>query len=299
MKSTHSAARTSVPSEVRGDTFFAANATAKWPMNTTRPRRGRGQSTPAGGRGKKGAAPPPPTLAREVARLLAAEADPAAARQFLTYFKPHEQVRVLGVGTPRVREILADAYERVRGAWTLRDAVTFTELCVKRREMEIRGVGIALLGKFAPVYEACLVHRVQRWLASGYLDNWASVDSMAGNVVSPLLERFPGILAELTAGASSRNLWVRRMSIVPLVPFARRGRYLDEAYRVVGSLLGDREDLMHKAMGWLLREAGKTDPARLERFLLHHGAAVPRTTLRYAIERFPVVERQRLLAATR
>jgi 3-methyladenine DNA glycosylase AlkD len=249
--------------------------------------------------GRAAAKPSPAALATEVARLLAAEADPAAARQFLSYFKPHEQVRVLGVRTPRVREILADVHERVRASWTLRDAVAFTELCVKRREMEIRGIGTALLGRYTKVYEACLLHRVQRWLLSGYLDNWASVDSMAGNVVSPLLETFPALVPEIIGWSASRNMWVRRMSVVPLVPFARHGRYLDEAYRVVESLLGDAEDLMHKATGWLLREAGKTDAGRLERFLLRHGAAVPRTTLRYAIERFPAAQRKQLLAATR
>lgn len=281
-------------------------------MNTSKPRRGRAQSS-AGARGRKqpaasggsaagphaAVAPTPAALAKQVARLLAAEADPAGARQFLSYFKPHEQVRVLGVKSARVREILDDAYERVRGRWSFQDAVRFTELCVHRREMEIRGVGTAMLGKFTQVYEADLLDRIQRWLAAGCLDNWASVDSMAGNVVSPLLERFPGLVKELAGWSASSNLWVRRMSIVPLVPFARHGRYLDQAYRTVRALLGDREDLMHKAMGWLLREAGKTDGARLEAFLLRHGSTVPRTTLRYAIERFPATRRARLLEATR
>lgn len=276
-------------------------------MNTRTPRKGRRQSTSGDAPTAKRAAPAgraapkpvPGALLREAARALAAEADPAAARQFLTYFKPHEQVRVIGVKSARVREILAGIHERVRDVWTLPDVVAFTELCVKRREMEIRGIGTALLGRYVSIYEACLLHRVQRWLAAGCLDNWASVDSMAGNVVSPLLEKFPALVPEIVRWSASRNVWVRRMSVVPLVPFARHGEYLDEAYGVVEALLGDAEDLMHKAIGWLLREAGKTDAARLERFLLDHGAAVPRTTLRYAIERFPAAQRKRLLAATR
>ncbi len=234
-----------------------------------------------------------------MARLLAAEADPAGAERFRSYFKPHEQVRAFGVRTARVREVVADAHRRVRGRWALRDAVTFAELCVKRREMELRGVGTELLGRFAPVYEACLLHRVQRWLAAGYLDNWAAVDAMAGHVVAPLLERFPALVPELTAWHASASPWLRRMSLVPFVPFARRGRYLDEVYATVEALLGDREDLLHKAMGWVLREAGKTDAPRLERFLLGHGAAVPRTTLRYAIERVSAPRRKALLEATR
>jgi 3-methyladenine DNA glycosylase AlkD len=63
--------------------------------------------------------------------------------------------------------------------------------------------------------------------------------------------------------------------------------------------LGDPEDLMHKASGWLLREAGKTDAERLEKFLLTHGPAIPRTTVRYSIERFPEGKRKELLVATR
>ena len=74
---------------------------------------------------------------------------------------------------------------------------------------------------------------------------------------------------------------------------------LDAAYEIAGSLLGDREDLIHKATGWLLRECGKTDTGRLERFLLRHGPGIPRTTLRYAIERIPARRRKEILEATR
>jgi 3-methyladenine DNA glycosylase AlkD len=283
-------------------------------MNTTGLRRGKPQSSAGGPGARKAAAkagqrgagtrpagekPKPAALAREAARLLAAAGDPAAARQLRTYFKSHEDIRAFGVKTARFREIAADLHAQVRGTWRLRDAVAFADVCLARREYEIKSAGIAMLARFEKEYEACLLHRLQRWIAAGYLDNWASVDSTAGNVVTPLLERFPALVPELMGWSASRTMWLRRMSVVPLVPFARHGKCLDEAYRVVESLLGDPEDLMHKATGWLLREAGKTDAARLEKFLLRHGPAVPRTTLRYAIERFPPAQRKRLLAATR
>ena len=92
---------------------------------------------------------------------------------------------------------------------------------------------------------------------------------------------------------------MRRTAVVPFVPLARKGRQLDAAYGVVLSLVDDREDLIHKACGWLLREAGKTDSGRLERFVRRHGPRLPRTALRYAIERFPAAQRARLLAETR
>ena len=70
-------------------------------------------------------------------------------------------------------------------------------------------------------------------------------------------------------------------------------------YEIAKRLHADREDLIQKAVGWVLREAGKTDPARLERYLRANGASIPRTTLRYAIERFPEAKRRNLLVATR
>jgi 3-methyladenine DNA glycosylase AlkD len=94
-------------------------------------------------------------------------------------------------------------------------------------------------------------------------------------------------------------IWVRRAAAVGFILHARRGRRLGAVYRIARRLLGDDEDLIHKATGWLLREAGKTDAKRLKAFLLAHGSRVPRTTLRYAIERFPERDRLRILRATR
>jgi 3-methyladenine DNA glycosylase AlkD len=99
--------------------------------------------------------------------------------------------------------------------------------------------------------------------------------------------------------ARDRNMWVRRASIVGLIQRARRGESLDLVYEIARRLHPDREDLIQKAVGWALREAGKTDMPRLERYLRANGAAIPRTTLRYAIERFPEKKRRAILAATR
>ena len=97
----------------------------------------------------------------------------------------------------------------------------------------------------------------------------------------------------------AENLWLRRASLVALIPLARKGEQLDLAYTNAVRLFAAPEDLIHKATGWLLREAGKTDMPRLRAFLLQHGPRIPRTALRYAIERFPAAERKTLLTQTR
>ncbi len=83
-----------------------------------------------------------------------------------------------------------------------------------------------------------------------------------------------------------QNLWERRISIVATHYFIRQNDFTD-TLRVAERLLGDREDLIHKAVGWMLREVGKKQQPALEAFLRRHGKVMPRTMLRYAIERFP------------
>jgi 3-methyladenine DNA glycosylase AlkD len=111
--------------------------------------------------------------------------------------------------------------------------------------------------------------------------------------------KHPELDTQLRAWARHRNMWVRRASIVGLIPRARRGDSLDLVYDIARQLHADQEDLIQKAVGWALREAGKTDMPRLERHLRANGPSIPRTTVRYAIERFPPARRAALLKETR
>ena len=93
-------------------------------------------------------------------------------------------------------------------------------------------------------------------------------------------------------------MWERRIAMVATLEHIRQGS-LDNTFWLAERLLGDPEDLMHKAAGWMLREAGKRDAEALRGFLARHAAEMPRTMLRYAIERFSREERGRWLAAGR
>ena len=126
-----------------------------------------------------------------------------------------------------------------------------------------------------------------------YINNWDLVDASAREIVGGYLaDKSREPLVEL---ARSPCLWERRISIVATHYFIRQGDFADTV-RIAELLLGDKEDLIHKAVGWMLREVGKRDQPTLEKFLRRHGKVMPRTTLRYAIERFPKELRQAYLA---
>jgi 3-methyladenine DNA glycosylase AlkD len=129
-----------------------------------------------------------------------------------------------------------------------------------------------------------------------YVNNWDLVDASARDIVGGyLVDKSRKPLDHL---AKSTSLWERRISIVATHFFIRRHEFAD-TLRIAEHLLGDREDLIHKAVGWMLREVGKKHQPTLESFLKSHGKTMPRTTLRYAIERFPETTRRAYLSGQR
>jgi 3-methyladenine DNA glycosylase AlkD len=129
-----------------------------------------------------------------------------------------------------------------------------------------------------------------------WVNNWDLVDQSAYPIVGDYLLERPR--TRLDRMARSPHLWTRRIAVVSTYAFIRRGE-TEEIFRLSSLLLGDKHDLMHKACGWMLREAGKRRPAALRGFLREHAARMPRTMLRYAIEKFSPDERKRWLAMPR
>ncbi|MCX5900331.1 MAG: DNA alkylation repair protein, partial [Proteobacteria bacterium] len=125
------------------------------------------------------------------------------------------------------------------------------------------------------------------------INNWDLVDVTAPHIVGAYL--FDRNRAPLRRLARSALLWERRIAIVATFYFIRRNQF-DDTLTLAEMLLGDRHDLMHKAVGWMLREVGKRDLAAEEGFLQKHCGHMPRTMLRYAIERFDPDKRAAYLA---
>ena len=124
-----------------------------------------------------------------------------------------------------------------------------------------------MLARYRRHFTPALLPRWKRWLANDHSANWATTDAICGLLIGPLVAANPRLAGEVAGWAGHRNMWVRRASIVGLIPIARRGIALDTLYRTARKLHRDDEDLIQKAVGWALREAGKSDMDRLERYL--------------------------------
>ncbi len=128
-----------------------------------------------------------------------------------------------------------------------------------------------------------------------YVNNWDLVDVTCPHVIGKhLMDKERSILY---SWARSEDLWTKRIAIVSTHWFIRKND-LDDTFKIAEILLNDEHDLIHKAVGWMLREAGKRDLEKEEIFLKKHYNTMPRTMLRYAIERFPEAKRQRYLKGT-
>jgi 3-methyladenine DNA glycosylase AlkD len=236
---------------------------------------------------------PPLTTAVSIRRHLRTLGDADDAKFLQRFFKTGpgqygEGDRFLGVRVPDVRRVARAARGLPLGE---------IERLLEDEWHEVRLLAVIL---YADAYKRGSA-RERTAIFRSYLrharriNNWDLVDVSAGHVVGAHLLTRPR--KRLDTLARSRNLWERRIAIIATQAFIRNGEF-DDTLRIARVLLRDPHDLIHKSVGWMLREVGNRDRATLEAFLRQHAHDMPRTMLRYAIERLPVAERRRFMAAT-
>ena len=232
----------------------------------------------------------PRSSLRAVQRALKAAADSRRAISVAVFFKTGkgdygEGDRFIGIKVPELRKI-------ARRHLTIGFGDLARLLTSPIHEFRLAALEI-LVGQYERADQAQRERIVQFYLRqTKRMNNWDLVDAAAPYILGEHLKTHSRkILGDL---AVSENLWERRIAIVSTLALIRNGE-VGETYRIARTLLADQHDLIHKAVGWALRESGKVSSEALLRFLRQHYPRIPRTTLRYAIERFPATQRKRLL----
>jgi len=233
--------------------------------------------------------------AAEVREALRATADPAKAEFYPRFFKAGkgeyaEGDRFFGVVVPEQRRIAKRSHALPMGqvARLLASPVhecRNTALLILAEKVQRGDEEVA-----EEVYALTLKH-VER------INHWDLVDLAAPKLIGPRLLAHPERMPLLDEYAGSSNLWRRRIAVMSTFPFIREEKFRP-TLTLARRLRDDEHDLIHKAVGWMLREVGNRDRSELERFLERHASRMPRTMLRYATEKLPESRRRRYLGAT-
>ncbi len=188
----------------------------------------------------------------------------------------------LGIRVPVLRE-LAKEYQTI----TVKEAEHLLKSPIHEERLLALFILIRIYSKAEEIIKKAIYELYLK--NTKFINNWDLVDSSAEYIVGDfLLDKVKNPLYQL---ARSKNLWERRISIMSTFCFIKHRQY-SETLKVAKTLLNDKEDLIHKAVGWMLREVGKRNLPLEEEFLKEHYKEIPRTMLRYAIEKFPETKRQ-------
>ena len=195
----------------------------------------------------------------------------------------------LGVRAPKIR-LIAKKHIDI--------SITDMQTLIRSKYHEERFLGlIILVNKYAKTKDKKNRNQLYKIYVSSfkYINNWNLVDVTCPHVTGKhLIDKDRTILYKW---AKSEDLWTKRIAMVSTFSFIRKND-LEDTFKIAEILLHDEHDLIHKAVGWMLREAGKRDIKKEETFLKKYYKTMPRTMLRYSIEKFPESKRQKYLKGT-
>jgi 3-methyladenine DNA glycosylase AlkD len=191
----------------------------------------------------------------------------------------------IGVKVPDLRKVAKDFRDIV-----IKDVVILLESAIHEERLLAL---LILVSKYVKGNEITKKEIYKLYLnKTKYINNWDLVDVTAQHIVGDyLMDKNKAPLYRL---AKSEDLWERRIAVMATFCFIKRERY-EDTLKIAKILLDDKKDLIHKAVGWMLREIGKRDMISEEKFLKQHYKEMPRTMLRYAIEKFPESKRLQYL----
>jgi 3-methyladenine DNA glycosylase AlkD len=205
------------------------------------------------------------------------------------YFK--EKIRPYGVRSGKIMEIAKKT--NMQYALSLKDVLDLGELLEKDGWFEEQLLAGYLAYMHQADFQQSTFFTFEKWV-SKYVDNWANCDNLCNHSVAACIEKYPTLLSNLKKWTSSENRWVRRAAAVTLILPARHGKFLKDVLEIAEKNISDKDEMVQKGTGWLLREAAKLHEREVFEFLMKHKDA-GRTLLRYATERFPLKLRKNVL----
>jgi 3-methyladenine DNA glycosylase AlkD len=184
-----------------------------------------------------------------------------------------------------VRKISAEHFEEIRNL-PKDEILKLCEELLKDENVNLGEIARDWAYRCRKRYEKKDFRTFERWLKK-YIRSWGSCDHLCVHPLGHLILKFPELAPKMEKWTRSKNIWERRAAAVALIPALRRKMLLKEAFATADILLQDKEDLVQKGYGWMLKEAGNRYPKEVFKYVMKNRREMPRTALRYAIEKMP------------
>ena len=197
------------------------------------------------------------------------------------FFK--EQVTVYGVKSATVQKISKAIFAEIKDK-PKDEIFAMCEKLWQSGYMEESFVACDWSDRLSKKFEPTDFEILERWIKN-YVSNWASCDTLCNHTVGDFIMMYPEFLAKLKEFALSENRWVKRAAAVSLIIPARKGLFINDIFEIADILLMDSDDLVQKGYGWMLKAASQAHQPEVFEYVMSKKAVMPRTALRYAIEK--------------
>ena len=212
-------------------------------------------------------------------------------QQAARFFK--EKISLIGVRAAQARKISGFYFQQVK--YFSKEALfQCTDELLQREDQEYKIIAFDWLHRIRKSFEKDDIHFFEHCLTN-YVTNWASCDDLCTRVLGYFLYTYPEYIFRLHIWTQSQNRWMRRAAAVSLIYGLRKKRYLTDALSIADTLLHDKDDLVQKGYGWMLKVASKQYAQDICMYIEKHKHTMPRTALRYAIEKLPFDQRKTLM----
>jgi 3-methyladenine DNA glycosylase AlkD len=222
-------------------------------------------------------------VANAVRRDLSQNIDKKTKDNAQRFFK--EEVKFHGVKTSIVRQIARKHFNEIKDR-EKKDIFNICEALLESDYGEEAYIAFEWAYNIRKRYDPADFYVFERWIQI-YVNNWAKCDTLCNHTMGSYIEQFPECLKDIKNWAKSDNRWFRRASAVSLIIPARNGKFLDDIFEISDLLLRDKDDLVQKGYGWLLKEASKKHQKEVYEYITNNKTEMPRTALRYALEKMP------------
>jgi 3-methyladenine DNA glycosylase AlkD len=196
-----------------------------------------------------------------------------------------EKVRMYGVKSAVVIKIAKD-YDKQVLAWDKKEVLALCEELWQTGFLEEAFIVCHFSYLIRKKYQPADFGIFEKWI-NNYVSNWASCDTFCNHTMGAFVEMYPENLSKLKKWTESKNRWMRRAAAVSLIVPARQGKFLKNIFEIADVLLMDSDDMVQKGYGWMLKVASVAHQKEVFAYVMKHKAKMPRTALRYAIEKMP------------